>query len=373
MLNRAVLNQVATGQQQRNISTTSIKVYLSKMHVMTEKINQIEDLRLDALEFDDEGNPLRHSNGARDVLKLKFPMTVETCRLLFAALSIDGALPRKRRLRAAVPQQIVDQEVINVVPENQLNLGENISTVSAQTYQNYKSALKWWHEYSNADYDKVGFDFPSDVDKAINSQIASYKRDVATKKRRGIMSQKEGKSPYNLLGYIELCKYFMQMKPSSHKFTWMCGIFAQLFTKLSVNTIGRSDNIDDLLLEQFDWANDNFTVGFCTTKSDQTGERTSEKKRLFGNPMKPEICVIYGLAIYTWCKRRNPGDRHLFDGVDQNKRYYNILMNAVQLIPAHINLGCSRTDIGIIVSLILQRHYDVCTGSAWLYNNIERN
>lgn len=141
--------------------------------------------------------------------------------------------------------------------------------------------MKWWHEYNNADYDKVGADFPSAVDKAINCQIARYKRDVAKKKRRGIMSQKEGKSPYNLMGYIELCKYFMKMKPSGHRYTWMCGIFAQLFTKLSVNTIGRSDNIDDLLLDQFDWENDHFIVGLSATKSDQTGEKTSEKKRLF--------------------------------------------------------------------------------------------
>ena len=85
---------------------------------------------------------------------------------------------------------------------------------------------------------------------------------------------------------------------------------------------------------------------FSTTKSDQTGETTSEVKRLFANPFKPEICVVYGLAIYTWCKRRNPGDSLLFDGRDQNKRYYNILINACESIPAHINLGCERNDIG---------------------------
>lgn len=359
MLNRALLNQVAAGQQQRNISSGSIAAYLSKMRVLTCKINEIDDLRLDALEFDINGNPLRHTNAASEVLKLKLPMTVETGQLLFAALSIDGSLPRKRRHAGLIPQQaredeLEQQDVIDL-PQvqlatptniNQLNIAENILTVSAQSYQNYKSALKWWHEYNNADYDKVGVNFPSDVDKAINSQIASYKRDVAKKKRRGIMSQKEGKSPYNLMGYIELCTYFMKIKPSGHRYTWMCGIFAQLFTKLSVNTIGRSDNIDDLLLDQFDWENDHFTVGFSATKSDQTGEKTSEKKRLFANPLKPEICVVYGLAIYTWCKRRNPGDRQLFDGVDQNKRYYNILMTAVQSIPDHINLGCSRKDIG---------------------------
>lgn len=46
---------------------------------------------------------------------------------------------------------------------------------------------------------------------------------------------------------------------------------------------------------------------------------------------------MFGLALYTWCKRRNPGD--------QNKRYYNILIHAVETIPEHVNLGCTRKDI----------------------------
>ena len=96
MLNRELLVEVATGQQQRNISDVSIRGYLSKMHVLTRKLNEIEDLRFDALYFDDDGNPVYHSNAARNVIKLKLPMDIETGRLLFAALSIDGSLTRKR-------------------------------------------------------------------------------------------------------------------------------------------------------------------------------------------------------------------------------------------------------------------------------------
>ena len=73
------------------------------------------------------------------------------------------------------------------------------------------------------------------------------------------MSQKEGKSAFNLIGYTALCNYFNQMRPVGHQFGWMEGVFAQLFTKLSVNTIGRSDNIDDLLMQNVDWENDALT------------------------------------------------------------------------------------------------------------------
>ena len=61
---------------------------------------------------------------------------------------------------------------------------------------------------------------------------------------------------------MALCNYFNQMHPTGHHFGWMEVVFAQLFTKLSVNTIGRSDNIDDLMLQNVDWENDALTIVF---------------------------------------------------------------------------------------------------------------
>jgi len=145
MLNRELLVEVATGQQQRNISDVSIRGYLSKMHVLTRKLNEIEDLRFDALYFDDDGNPVYHSNAARNVIKLKLPMDIETGRLLFAALSIDGSLTRKRGRAAEMNRDVeVNLAPQHNQPEDRRNMAANISTVSSQTYQNYKSALKWW-------------------------------------------------------------------------------------------------------------------------------------------------------------------------------------------------------------------------------------
>jgi hypothetical protein len=64
------------------------------------------------------------------------------------------------------------------------------------------------------------------------------------------------------------------MRPVGHQFGWMEGVFAQLFTKLSVNTIGRYDNIDDSLMQNVDWENDALTIVFSNTKSDIEGEQT---------------------------------------------------------------------------------------------------
>ena len=70
-----------------------------------------------------------------------------------------------------------------------MNPGRNLRTVSAQTYQNYKSALKWWHKHHDPDgKGKEGSVWSDAVEMQINQQIASYKRDVGIKKRRGVIS-----------------------------------------------------------------------------------------------------------------------------------------------------------------------------------------
>jgi hypothetical protein len=84
-------------------------------------------------------------------------------------------------------------------------------------------------------------------------------KNIGVKKRRGIMPQKEGKSVYNLNGYVALCDYLNRMIPVEHQDG---SIFAQLFTNLSVNTIGRSDNIKDLLAKNVGWGNDSFRFFF---------------------------------------------------------------------------------------------------------------
>jgi hypothetical protein len=62
-----------------------------------------------------------------------------TAKLLFAGLSIEGSLARKRTRRVAL------EPLPEVQGADNRNIGANISTVSIQTYQNYKSALKWIH------------------------------------------------------------------------------------------------------------------------------------------------------------------------------------------------------------------------------------
>ena len=364
----ALLQHVAHGQSQRTILDKSKQCYMTKVKVMTEILNRSPDIRIRTLVTDNNNVAQTHTGEASKIRKLKLPISAETAQLLFAAISIDDTLPRKRKASLVTNASNGDgndgndgndgddgdednNDHQNNVLLDQLidvqNPAKDKVTVTSQTYQNYKSALKWWHTFDCAEMDKVGYPFPGDANDAITKAIATYKRDIGVKKRKGIMSQKEGKSKYSLYGLSVICKHFMGLKPSHHKHTWNEGLFASLFTKLSVSTIGRSDNIDDLLLSLMDWENDSMTVQFGTTKSDQTGEKTGEKKHIFANPFKPELCTILALGVYTWCKRRGPGSgQKLFDGDEQNKRYYEILVCAVKDIDPSIDLGCAREDIG---------------------------
>jgi hypothetical protein len=388
--NKEVLDSVIRGQAERNVLEVSRNGYLSKMKVITELLEKVPELKAQALELDANGNARKYKGEASNILRLKLPMSPETAQALFALISIDTTLPKKRKrvrqkndgdhindnapsgdasVTAATGEQEgevqEEQESVASTPTNEgdhaaaavvgremreyiRNPAKDYVTVSSQTYQNYKSALKWWHEYDCLDMEKVGSVFPAEVDKVCKTSIASYKRDVGSKKRRGIMRQKEGMSQFSAYGYGYLSQYFMKMKPDRKKKTWNEGIFASNFLKMSVNTIGRSDNVDDLLLKLIDWENDALTIKFGTTKPDQSGATTSFVKRIYANPYSPEYCLILDLAVYTWCKRRTSEEDciHLYDGETQNQRYYNILVSALEEIPANVDLGCDRSMIG---------------------------
>jgi hypothetical protein len=340
---REALKRIVEGQGERNIVANSIKNYISKVKVMTKMLTKFPDIRENALETDEEGRLMFHTGAGSGIHVIRFPMTGVTVKELFAMISADETLPTKKRRR----EDDIDLEACELIDDSN-NPAANKVTVTAQSFQNYKSALRWWHEYDCPRMNKKGSPWSESADAAARSAIATYKRDIGSKKRRGIMSKKEGKNPYNITGYVTICKYFMKMAPKGNSTTWNEGLFASLFTKLSVNSIGRSDNIDDLMLRNIDWENDALTLSFGTTKADQTGESTSDKKRMYSNPFLPCVCVILDLAVNIWCKHRTCANEclHVFDGKDQNKRYYNNLVDAVKNIPDHVDLGCNRSDIG---------------------------
>ena len=67
-----------------------------------------------ALELDQHGNAIEHPGTARVVYRLNLPMLPATAKRLFAAISVDTSLPKKRRRdREDVGQEVAmnDMEV----------------------------------------------------------------------------------------------------------------------------------------------------------------------------------------------------------------------------------------------------------------------
>jgi hypothetical protein len=344
------LDLVDEQQKRSTVMDSTVYQHMGRVKVLTRVLWKIKGLRAEAFELDPVSNkPLKHIGPAKQIYKLKFPVTTRVASLLFSQVSIDTELVNRKRKRLEESES--DESDDDIIEVNDLDdlrdPSKDLQTVSAQTYQNYKSALKWWHEFEDIELcNKPSFIWPEEIDVVIKKKTKAYKRAVGLKKRRGVMRVKEGKSPYNIRGYIAICSFFNKLKPHGHQHPWMEGVFASLFTKLSVNTIGRSDNIGDIRLTDIDWENDALCLSFANTKSDIEGETTSDKKRLYANPFIPEICCILGLAIYVWVKCRVGQATWLFDGEGQNTRYYKQLKNAMAEIPVSIDIGCKREDVG---------------------------
>ena len=105
-------------------------------------------LREKAFMLDEEFRPMMHTGNptAERIHMLRLPLTADVVIPLFAQIANDGSLVKKKRAR---------EYNLTVELDNSNTPGKNLITVSPQTYQNYKSALKWWHEYDNSDIGKV--------------------------------------------------------------------------------------------------------------------------------------------------------------------------------------------------------------------------
>jgi hypothetical protein len=198
----------------------------------------------------------------------------------------------------AVAAAAVDDEDHPVVINH--NPGKDKVTIVAGSMMNFASAIKWLHKFINVDIGKVRYRISEEVVDEIKHIMATYKRDVGEKRRKGVMKVREGKDPVSLVGYEHICKWLYQMKPVGHKGRWSESLFVNLYLRLQCATIGRTDNISSLLLSHVEWSEDALTITFSTTKSDQAGERTNERKHVYASSDMPHVCVFLAMALFMW-------------------------------------------------------------------------
>ena len=148
-LDFTLMSRIMDGQGERNVKDNSLNEYIGKCGVLSKLLNQNTYLRSRALELDEAGEPIRHPGRAQRIFRMKMPMDVQHVKLLFALISVNTSLPTQRSRRGAAVVDVANDDENLAVDTSQPAAKE--VTVTPQTYQNYKSALKLWHAYSCAD------------------------------------------------------------------------------------------------------------------------------------------------------------------------------------------------------------------------------
>jgi hypothetical protein len=241
-----------------------------------------------------------------------------------------------------------DDIVLPTTDETLIDVLRNQPTISAGGLQGYKSALKKYYTENSIVLDKS-------IDQELDLFIKNYKRLIADKKARGIMNIHEGKSEISFSGYISIADGLRKNKPEGVKGCWSDSMMAWPYFVMSWNLMCRTNNVASLMLENVDWKDDSLLIFFAKTKTDQMNAASNSAKtrgfigkHVYANPKNPAICPITSLALY-FASVDNLAfkDNHqIFKGKDEKNRFTKILGKVVNLIPAYIDLGASRKDIG---------------------------
>ena len=138
--------------------------------------------------------------------KLIVPLPGAVIKSIFGWLSKNTDLPKKRGAMNLPGHQEIDNDDEDNEPQDVF--AENQVTISHSCMQGYKSALQWYY-WENG---KLSID--SEISTWANKFIDGYKKTIAQKKARGIMSITEGRSSLSYSGYNAICHAMMTMQRS---------------------------------------------------------------------------------------------------------------------------------------------------------------
>ena len=309
----------------RRVVTKTINSYKSKLKTLQKFLSSKE-----------ESHRYLSANG--DII---LPLPVEIFKEFFGWLSINAELPRSQRAQNRREVTHLDEGVQEDSSTRQDLYGRDIITISFSCMQGYRSALLWL-------YQEKGIVIGSDTLLWLNNFTSGYKKTIADKKSRGVMSISEGKSPLSFHGYKKISEFMMKLAPESRNHPWSEVIFSWSYMTLSWNLMARAESVGNIMLQHLDWRDDSLLVTFAKHKGDQTGEGMSNEKHIYANPLQPEICPILALAVYVFCTPRSASTfrQQLYLGMDSPHRFSRILQRVLTSIPEGVSIGSRREDIG---------------------------
>ena len=315
--------------------------------------------------------------------RMKLPMPKVVWKEIFGWLISNTSLARPNRRSSHNNDDDVadDEQEFDVTvpshfmePEDQTDIAgieggfdpdaANKPTISVSTLQLYKSAVVWFHGKlgvafkSAEEIAAAGTATEEPLDSYLNCLITGYKKIVAEKKSKGIMSVTEGKSVISDLGYIALMKALRDLGSEKQngitKEDFQTAVFSTSWLSLQWNLLSRGASVEDIHLEHLQWSGDSLKVTFAKSKSDQTGEGKSNVKNVYANPLRPEICCILAMAIYFFSIDRDQQltedhrfkDSKFFQGKNQKARWADVLNRTVNSLSDDIDLGCHKSEVG---------------------------
>lgn len=188
-------------------------------------------------------------------------------------------------------------------------------SVGISTYSGYRSALfnmfKLAELVQTAAFQASLSDYFKSLKRKFNQQRSLGERRIA-----------EGKKPMPFAVYRWLCCEFLRTGD----------LFSHCYLVLSWNLICRTMNTEGIQLSHLSWQGDALGVQFALTKTDQEGEKPSDFKHIYANPLDPVVCPILSLALYLICNGnisvRYVGSKaqgSLFPGGHQSSRFSRLL------------------------------------------------
>ena len=135
------------------------------------------------------------------------------------------------------------------------------------------------------------------------------------------MKPGEGKTSLKFKGYECLADALATSKPPRNG-SWSLCVFMWSYFTLLWNLMSRSDSVDTLMEEHFDWNGDAMMVQEQGHKGDQSGK---EKywKHVYANPLNPIICPILALAVHVFSIAAHSMDvnHKIYDGSNNKDRF----------------------------------------------------
>lgn len=177
------------------------------------------------------------------------------------------------------------------------------------TYSNHRSAL-------NSLFRDFQHDVPSQFKNEVQEYYIGLKRDCNLADSTGVLKITSGKEPMSMSTYRLFSKNMLFCKKRVY-------IFARTFLIICWNLMCRAGNAESIQFNHMCWNEDHLQIYFAHSKTDQSGDRPRDPRRIYANPISPEICPILALGIYFLCYV--PDDLCLFPGRSQYKRFMQVL------------------------------------------------